>query len=436
MKNIKEYRTIIIIVLIILFLFTIYYLQNKELKNEIQGKLSNFLKAFESINKKKDNKNESEKEENIDFKIVNKEDKESGLIQTTDYVGVYEGAFNPKGPDFINENSTQFDWKKLLDNLNKINNRKIVKLKGPTNYQFYTQSTTRDRLRMDLDQITKQIIEILNANTYDFSKTNYGDVYVFTDKNNNEEIKYELFLWDKKNYFEIKFLVHVIKFIDNKSAGNYGVKKSPYLFPTYFIGYPTFDQMIPPPDQVIPSMNASNEPNGICTNDPLPIKYLYINQVLLYNSTLVVNVMKNYPRDIMMKVGESEGEMGGVNDSKLDYLKVIGDKNPIYQIATKYNEWPKLADEPDWIAQYPAREPSVNAWDEQGIFYYVHGQGSIPKGKLPEFSPGMRWSSMAEELQPSYWIANYQSQPCSENNWLFDSRSQVTPGTFFGGGKR
>ena len=48
----------------------------------------------------------------------------------------------------------------------------------------------------------------------------------------------------------------------------------------------------------------------------------------------------------------------------------------------------------------------------------------------------MRWSSMSEELQPAFWISNFQTMPCGTNNWLFDSRSQVTPGTFFGGGKR
>jgi hypothetical protein len=43
-----------------------------------------------------------------------------------------------------------------------------------------------------------------------------------------------------------------VKFVDTKYAGHYGVKKSPYLFPTYFIGYPCKDQLIPTPDQDAP----------------------------------------------------------------------------------------------------------------------------------------------------------------------------------------
>ncbi len=439
MKNIKDYRTFIIIIFIILFLFTIYYLQNKEIKDDINAKWSKWTMFFKNFNNKNnENKNEKSENDNLDFIIVNKDDKDSGAIQTTDYVGVYEGAFDPNGPNFIKENSTQFDWKKLLHNLNKINNRKIVKLKGPTNYQFYTQSTTRDRLRLDLDQITKQIIEILNANTYDFSKTNYGDVYIWTDKNNNEEIKYELFLWDKKNYFEIKFLVHVVKFVDNKSAGKYGVKKSPYLFPTYFMGWPTQNQMIPPPDQVIPTMNASNEPNGICPDEPQKIKYLYINQVLLWNSTLVVNYKKNLPRDPLMNIegSNSENKIGGVWDNKLDYLNVKNDKNPLYQKATDYNKWIDLDEEPKWLSQYPAKEPPFNAWNDEGIYYYQKGQGTIGEGKDPRFAAGTRWSSMALPTRPNFWPNNYTVPYAGEYTWLFQSQSQGINNVFFGGGKR
>ncbi len=440
MKNIdsKTIRTITIIFLIIIILISIYYLNDKGFKKtNLKERLMNLFKSNDKKLEDSENKTTITMESNeVEFEIIDKPEKPK--IEKTDYIGVYEGTFNPNGPILTEENSTQFDWKKLLNNLDKINNRKLIKLKGATNYQFYTQTTTRDRLRMDLDQITKQIIPILNSNSYDFSSTNYGDVYVWTDKKNNEEIKYELFLWDKKHFFEIKFLVHVIKFVDNKSVSQYGVKKSPYLFPTYFLGYPAFDQMIPPPDQVIPSMNASNEPNGICTNDPLPIKYLYINRVDIWNSTLVVNYGKNLHENAKMNIegSNSENKIGGVWDNKLDYLDVKGDKNPIYQKATDYNKWPTLDEEPQWLAQYPAKEPPINKWDDEGIYYYEKGQGSIPKGKDPKYAAGVRWSSMALPTRPNFWPNNYASIPCGENNWLFEGRSQGINNIFWGGGKR
>jgi len=288
---------------------------------------------------------------------------------------------------------------------------------------------------MDLDQITERIINIINSKTYDFSKTNYGDVEVWTDKDNNEEIKYELFLWDKKHFFEIKLWVHVIKFVDKKYAGKYGVKKSPYLFPTYFIGYPVEDQLIPPPDQIIPSGNMSNYPEGVCDNSPLPIGYLYINRVTIQNSTLVVNYYKNmYPYPVL-KANENGRGMGGVTDMKLDYMKVKGDNNPIYETATNYNKWPTLEEEPTWEGQYPAKAPPINKWNEEGVYYYEEGQGVIPEGKCPETCAGTRWSSMGEPLQPNFWVANYQSQPCGD---MFEGLfNLVGPnGTFFGGGKK
>ncbi len=370
------------------------------------------------------------KEEEIIIIEENKEPK-----QYKDYVELIDSVYDKNGPILTKENQTQYDFKKLLNNLDSINERNIVKLKGMTNYQSYTQSTTRDRLRMDLDQITDRIINIINSKTYDFSKTNYGDVEVWTDKENNEEIKYELFLWDKKHFFEIKFLVHVVKFVDKKYAGHYGVKKSPYLFPTYFIGYPCKDQLIPPPDQVITSGNVSNYPEGICTNDPLPIQYLYINHVDIWNSTLIVNYAKNmYPYPVM-KISEKPNGMGGITDSKLEYIGVKGDKNPIYQIAKDYNKWIRLDSEPSWEGQYPCKEPPFNKWNDEGIYYYEKGQGAIPEGKCKLTCAGTRWSSMNEPLQPNFWVSNYQSQPCGENFWLFDN-ARGLPGVFFGGGKK
>ncbi len=405
----KENRSYLIIVIVLLIIFVIFfYYQNKETVNGFFSK----------------------EDDNMVYEIIKKDNNEddSYIDKVNDIV------YNPNGPILTKENLTQYDFKKLLKNLDKINKRDLIVLKGETNYQFYTQSTTRDRLRMDLDQITKQILPILNSKTYDFASTNYGDVKVWTDKDNNEEIKYELFLWDKKNYFEIKLWVHVIKFVSKDNASKYGVRKSPYLFPTYFIGYPAFDQMIPPPDQVITTANLSNYPEGICTNDPLPIQFLYINRVEIQNSTLVVNYNKNkYPYP-MIKVTEN-GELSGINDMTQDYMKVIGDDNPIFDKAREYNKWPKLDEEPSWEGQYPCKEPPINKWNDEGIYYYEEGQGALPKGVCKSFCPGTRWSSMQEPLQPNFWIANFQSQPCGENYWLFDL-ARGLPGVFFGGGKR
>jgi len=418
-------KTYLYLPIIFILLLCIYYYS--QYGNNLMGINQSYQKIRDNIQMKI---NGGEKKDDVQLEIMNNED---NRIFLTDDI---KGVFNENGPEYLKENSTQFDWKKLLKNLDDINKGKMIKLKGETNYQFYTQSTTRDRLRMDLDQITQQLITILNSNTYDFAKTNYGDVEVWTDKHNNEEIKYELFLWDKKNFFEIKFLVHVIKFVHKKQCAMYGVKKSPYLFPTYFMGYNVEDQIIPPPGEVIPTMNSSNYPEGICDNAPEPIKYLYLNRVEIWNSTLVVNYAKDMTPDMMMPVSAADkpNTIGGVSDLKLYYSNVKGDHNPLYQKAKLYNQTFQLPDEPAYKKNYPCLNPPLD-WNEEGVYYYPKGTGALPQKVDPRFCVGTAWSSMKLPVEPNFWVNNYNSFNCGENEWLFDN-SKSLPGVFVGGGKR
>lgn len=366
--------------------------------------------------------------------IIEVIDNKGGKHQYKNYVEMIETIYDPKGPNLLKENQSQYDFKKLLINLDKINDRELVKLKGMTNHQSYIKTTTRDRLRLDLDQITEKIIPLINSGSYDFVKNGYGDVDVWTDKHNNEEIKYELFLWDKIHYFEIKFLIHVIKFVDPNHAGKYGVKESPYLFPTYQIGIPSEDQMIPDPMSVITTGNMADSANGICTKDPLPIQHLYINRVSIQNSTLVVNYYKNmYPYPILQTT-EDGRTIGGITDMKLDFMRVKGDNNPIFQTGREYNKTIRLDEEPEWQSSYPCKAPPLD-WNAEGVMYYPKGTGVYPQGKCPAVCAGTRSSSMLIPTEPNFWVNNFQSQPCGpifQN--LFNS---VGPnGTFFGGGKK
>jgi len=147
-----------------------------------------------------------------------------------EYVVNYENIDFKKEPNYKYENITQYNFDRLFEKIQQINKDK-VNLPNLSNYNFYTQSTTDDKLRLDLDMITKCVVNVLNKDKYyDFSKTNYGDVETWIDSKGNEQIKYELFLWDKKNYFEIKLWVNVLKIIKGE-AEKYGIENSPYMFP-------------------------------------------------------------------------------------------------------------------------------------------------------------------------------------------------------------
>ena len=340
-----------------------------------------------------------------------------------------------KDPNYRVENINQYNFDRLYKKLQKVNKEQI-NLSSPLNYRLYTQSTTDDRLRIDLDNITKYVLLVLNKDKYyNFSKTNYGNVETWTDIDNNCKYRYELFLWDKKNFFEIKLIIEIIKFPVKSNSEKFGIKDKKYIFENYNIGFPSKDQMIPLPIQIVPSGNFANGNSTISPNDPLKINSLYLNKVEIENSTLIINYEKNKYSD--PKINITEKDFSGVTDMSLEYVNVKGDNTPFIEKCEKRNKWPTLDSEPRWKAQFPAKPPPRD-WDEDGVYYYSEKQEKRKEDQMRQYcdvyEPGTIWSPMKMPLQPYYWptLATIPRN-CSENYWLFD---QVGPnGTFFGGGK-
>jgi hypothetical protein len=342
-------------------------------------------------------------------------------------------------PNYKIENSTQFNFKRLFDSLKKIN-RETKKLHDSTNYNFYTQSTTEDKLRMNLSIISKYVILLINNDGYyDFNVTNFGDVEIWIDKKGNEEIKYELFLWDKKNYFQLKLKVHILKFIEEQEIKPYGIRDKHYIFNYYNIGFPHLDQLIPLPEEISVSGRFDLGTTTIRPNNPSKIKLLYINSIQVQNSTLIVDYEKDkYPFN-KLEVGDKG--FSGVNDSTLEYTglnKNATRNDPYVEFGREYNKWPTLYEEPDYIAQFPAKNPPKH-WDDSGIYYY--GDDDTPaldKSKCLNTETGVAWSAEKLPLQPQFWptLATLPRN-CGTYNDLFDiSKGPVGNNTFIGGGKR
>jgi hypothetical protein len=335
------------------------------------------------------------------------------------------------------QNITQYNFKRFFEKIKSINNEKIT-FKDKSNYNFYTQSTTDDKLRMDLDTLSKYVLLILNNDQYyDFAKTNFGDVEVWIDKDGNEEIKYELFLWDKKNYFEVKLWVYILKFIEKENMEEYGIQDTHYIFPDFNIGLPFKDQMIPLPTDVIITGHFDTSLSSIKPNIPSKIKYLYLNQIEVQNSTLIVDYHKDkYPFN-RLDVSD-DGGFSGVSDMSLEYVNLKNvDSNPYIENGRAYNRWPTLDEEPKWKGQYPSKAPPKH-WDVDGIYYYdkKDEEGMNDKELCDVYEPGTRWSKEKEPLQPYYWptLATIPRN-CGEYYSLFDL-SNGPNGTFFGGGKK
>ena len=239
----------------------------------------------------------------------------------------------------------------------------------------------------------------------------------------------------KKNYFEVKLWVYILKFIEEDQIDKYGIKDKHYIFSDFNIGYPFKDQMIPLPTDVIISGNMDTSVSSIQPNIPSKIKYLYLNQIEVQNSTLIVDYHKDkYPFN---KLEVNEKEFSGVTDMSLEYVNIHNvDNNPYFENGRAYNKWPTLDEEPKWKGQYPSKEPP-ELWDVDGIYYYENDKSPYNDKSLCNiYEPGTRWSKDKEPLQPYYWptLATLPRN-CGEYYNLFDL-SNGANGTFFGGGKK
>lgn len=368
----------------------------------------------------------TDKKEEFDYKTTKK--------NVPDFVQNYLQKKVSSHPNYRIENISQFNYDRLFDKLQGINKEKLT-LKPPLNYTFYNVNTTDDKLLRDLNNITKYVLLIINQDKYyNFAKTNFGDVKIYTDAQNNANYQYELFLWDMKNYFEIKLLIDIIKFPKKNNMYSFGIKQQKYIFPNYWIGFPSKDQLIPPPLGVIPTENTEISEKGIQKNDALPAEYFYLNQVQIQNSTLIINYNKNNFNNKKIKIDEQG--FSGVTDMSLDYIGYQGNNNPFIEKARTYNKWPTLDAEPKWKGQYPAKTPPRD-WDVDGVYYYSKDdkKKANKNDKFCDvFDAGTIWSPMKMPLQPQMWptLATIPRN-CGENFWLFN---QVGPQyTFFGGGK-
>jgi len=353
-------------------------------------------------------------------------------IKTSEKYNNFDIEYNEdRDINLSNENSTVYDYNHLINFLKKINSVNMVNLKGETEYRTYTQSTTERVTRDDLRNISNIIVPLLNKQGhYRFKSTNFGDVEIWTDKNNNEQIKYELFLWDCLHYFEIKLIVNVIKFVNKNDRAKYGVEKSPFIFPYYNIGIPSHDQLIPSPMDVIPTANMVLSPQSISPNDPLPPSHIYINRIYIQNSTLIINYNQNNKRNNKEKISSNNG----ISDQTLEYTDLQGDHTPYFEKGKQYNMWPVLDEMPKWKAQYPAKDPSID-WDENGVYKPIPTEILNSERKSFCSLPGTRWSPNKEPLQPNYWpTLAAVPQKCGPYAWLFDLSAQL-PTTFSGGGK-
>ena len=81
-----------------------------------------------------------------------------------------------------------------------------------------------------------------------FNYSGYGDINIKEDGKGNKHYIYELFVWDKLNYFQVKLNIDLIKYVKKGYLPDNSRENNPNLvFPYYKIGIPSKEQLIPTP---------------------------------------------------------------------------------------------------------------------------------------------------------------------------------------------
>tara|TARA_B100001964_G_C14235052_1_gene602000 strand:+ start:985 stop:2019 length:1035 start_codon:yes stop_codon:yes gene_type:complete len=297
----------------------------------------------------------------------------------------------------------------FIHSLDKINNKlknisrcNIVKLNGKKT--LLVPLTICLKTRLDLDYVTNYILQKINCKNFIFERTSYDRVEKIEEGNRINYI-YDVFVFERNRVMLFKFRINVILYIlpDHKKDYTTVTEVTNYPFKNYEIGFPSKDQLIPLPTEVIPT---GNDVLGTRTINPIlkhNIESIFINSVMIDNSTLVMHPYK------------TTRKTGGYNKSSLEsssveYFNPTGYVEP----AVVRNHWPKLKGEPDNVYNWPCTKIPFR-WNQHGV--------TDPIPTPTKNCPGLTHSLDKPQNAYSDWpnvVADPSSIRSGPNYWLFD----------------
>ncbi len=307
----------------------------------------------------------------------------------------------------LKENNNQIVTTRLINLFKTFSNTKKYKLYNLCNKVIYQPSTTDIFVKAELDSITKIILKNLNNKKFfNFTQVNYEDITELIDKKGNSNIIYSLFLQENNFLFNIEVKINVIKFINSNEVKKRNILTCTELttpeFSKYNIGIPSLNQLIPLPTEVITTSGDVLNTKGINVPTLKKIKYLYINEINIVNSTLVL-----YPFNKCIKENYNKN-----TDKTLPHTWVDNNNNPIIECAYKRNKWPTLNSQPKKQKAWPCTLISQD-WNDEGIY--------VPQVTPTNLCPGLRSSTKEQPLTGEYWptLATIPRN-MGPNKWLFD----------------
>lgn len=265
-----------------------------------------------------------------------------------------------------------------------------------------TIATINPEKKKDLDAIINLIFDRLNSiSKFHFKKTEYEGVTMF--KSVDGRIRYVIDCYAQdltQGYttYDQRFFIDVVIF-PNLHVKK--VKRNSQL-PTYSLNYPEQDQIIPLPMDVITTASEVLSHNGVNVRESQTFSMLYVNEVKIINSNLVLSY----------KDANKLACLGGVTDNSLEFTGYCGKNNPKQLKSKEYNKWVTLDNQPKKQGQWPCTLVPSFCWDDLGLY---------PEVKQTQECPGFRSSTKPEELQADYWMATLDTPYFhGPNFWLFD----------------
>ena len=304
---------------------------------------------------------------------------------------------------FVNKDITQSLFDELRDISKKLSNCNNLTLKDKCKEYKYIPATTDEDLIMDLDNISKLITARINSetNNFRFIKTEYDNITEKKDRYGNKHYIYDMFAFDVVNFCKVRFNVDVIQYVLNKDKPD---ENNEY----FKIGFPSKNQYIPLPTEVITTSLEVLNTDGINFHRPPATKTLYINFIKIQNSTLVVN-----PKSDCYTL-----KVGGKIETSLENHSVKSDNTPFIEPSKVRNKWPTLDSQP----------VNQSAWATNQIPFVWNQKGVTEKlPKTTDESPGLTHALNVPGLNAQYWANNIRVPKNSGgNNWLFDLSSGIT----------
>ena len=415
----------------------------------------------------------------IDLKVISKP---QSNINNINYIPPipyipYKGCTKKQNQDSIS-NSLRYASK---------SKNEIYKITGFCDKREYTYETLDEQRRRSLKLYINLALKQLNQKCIEYAKQINHCPFHFSfieiinagssvDKSGNSRWRTDIMVQELGLHLSLRlildFTVNIKPFVDNKGQIKTCAEYTTFPFPKYFIGYPTFDQMIPLPTQVISTGPGLVLSHGGVTADYPNFESLHLNRVWMENSDLALGTelpttlscntsaavndtnlpSSKYPKqrfyrdqvqfpekfyaDCLETTGkakntdicnnytwkpsnfkctgkpENSNHYTGSSESYDVSMVPPTWPNGWIQPAKWRNKWPRLWSEPRDRFEYPS-VPVGNKWNNIGVRY--------PIPEPDKEHPGIRWSTTQPPRTPHYWpTLTGIPQSGGPNYWLFN----------------